>query len=184
MQASEKQAAANAKIDELNAVASAIKDGDKAQKAQISDLNSLISDMKEQKNKDIKQVNEKNWAVLQKKMEVGVSPEQQFIMDSLAQMFTGDAGASYKSAFDEYFFNADAYGGIVRRARPEKLAKDHVRGIAHRVNYDSEGQIGDVQNYITDGENALTNADFFVHFKILYKLCQMALTTQRRDAYI
>jgi len=32
--------------------------------------------MKEQKNKDIKQVNEKTWAVLQKKMEVGVTAEQ------------------------------------------------------------------------------------------------------------
>jgi hypothetical protein len=32
--------------------------------------------MKEQKNKDIKHVNEKNWTVLQKKMEVGVAAEQ------------------------------------------------------------------------------------------------------------
>ena len=32
-------------------------------------------------------------------------------------------------------------------------------------------------------DNTLTNIDFFVHFKILYKVTQMALTTQRRDAY-
>ena len=55
-------------------------------------------------------------------------------MDSLAQFFTGKADSNYKSAFDEYFSTAEAYGGIVRRAKPEKLEKDHVRGIAHRVN--------------------------------------------------
>ena len=116
-------------------------------------------------------------------MASGVSAEQQFIMDSLAQFFTGDANASYKSAFEEYFATAELYGAIVRRVRPEKLEKDVVRGIAQRVNQDAEGQIGDVQNFITDQDNTLTNIDFFVHFKILYKVTQMALTTQRRDAY-
>ena len=68
LKASTKQEEANAQVESLKAQAAAIKDGDKAQKAQISDLNSLISDMKEQKNKDIKQVNDKKWAILQARM--------------------------------------------------------------------------------------------------------------------
>ena len=40
--------------------------------------------MKEQKNKDIKQVDDKKWAMVQGRMEKGVSKELQFIMDSLA----------------------------------------------------------------------------------------------------
>ena len=140
--------------------------------------------MKEQKNKDIKQVNdEKKWAALQKRIDGGVEKEQQFIFDSLAQIFTGNADSNYKAAYEEFFSTAEAYGGIVRRAKPEKLGKDHLRAIAHRVNQDADGNIGDVQNFITEGENALNNVDFFVHFKILYKLTQMGLTTQRRDAY-
>ena len=183
-QASEKQEAANTSIVDLKAQMTSIKEGDKAQKAQISDLNSLINDMKEQKNKDIKQVNdEKKWAAFQKRMEAGVTKEQQFIFDSLAQIFTGNADSNYRAAFDEYFATAEAYGGIVRRAKPEKLGKDALRSIAHRVNQDADGNMGDVQNFIVEGENALTNIDFFVHFKILYKLTQMGLTAQRRDAY-
>ena len=140
--------------------------------------------MKEQKNKDIKQVNdEKKWALLQKRIDGGVEKEQQFIFDSLAQIFTGNADSNYKAAYEDFFSTAEAYGGIVRRAKPEKLGKDQLRAIAHRVNQDADGNIGDVQNFITEGENALTNVEFFVHFKILYKLTQMGLTTQRRDAY-
>ena len=140
--------------------------------------------MKEQKNKDIKQVNdEKKWAALQKRIDGGVEKEQQFIFDSLAQIFTGNADSNYKAAYEEFFSTAEAYGAIVRRAKPEKLGKDQLRAIAHRVNQDADGNIGDVQNFITEGENALNNVDFFVHFKILYKLTQMGLTTQRRDAY-
>ena len=55
-------------------------------------------------------------------------------MDSLAKFFTGDADATYESAFDEYFATAELYGAIVRRVKPEKLEKDVVRGIAHKVN--------------------------------------------------
>ena len=91
--------------------------------------------MKEQKNKDIKHVNdEKKWAALQKRMDGGVEKEQQFIFDSLAQIFTGDADSNYRAAYEEFFSTSEAYGGIVRRAKPEKLGKDQLRAIAHRVN--------------------------------------------------
>ena len=68
------------------------------------------------------------------RMDKDRSDEQLFIMDSLAKFFTGDVDATYESAFDEYFANAELYGAIVRRVKPEKLEKDVVRGIAHRVN--------------------------------------------------
>jgi len=55
-------------------------------------------------------------------------------MDSLAKFFTGEADATYESAYEEYFATAELYGAIVRRVKPEKLEKDVVRDIAHRVN--------------------------------------------------
>lgn len=125
---------ANEQIETLKAQIGGIKEGDSAQKAQINDLKTLIDEMSEQKNKDVKGVDAKNIVAVKLAMDGAATKEQKFIMDSLAQLFSGEPGATYASKYDDYFFDAQQFGSTVRRVRPEVLEKDLVKEIAHRVN--------------------------------------------------
>lgn len=40
-----------------------------------------------------------------------------------------------------------------------------------------------MQNYITQADNAPVNVDFFAHYKLLFKMCQMSLTTKRMTGF-
>jgi hypothetical protein len=90
--------------------------------------------MSEQKNKDVKGVDAKNIAGVKAKMDGEGTKEQKFIMDSLAKIFSGEESATYASKYDDYFSDFQQYGSTVRRVRPERLEKDLVKEIAHRVN--------------------------------------------------
>ena len=104
-------------------------------------------------------------------------------MNSLAQFLTGEESATWESKFDDYFADAGVFGSQIRRIRPERLEKDVVKSIAHRVNQDSEGTTGDIQNFILDADNVAINGPFYPHFKLLFKATQMSLSIKRRDAY-
>ena len=85
-------------------------------------------------------------------------------------MFSGNPDATYQSTFDDYFVDASAFGSTVRRCKPENLGRDEVKEIARRVNAD-QGKAGDIQVNILDQDNFNVNKDFYVQFKICYKLC-------------
>ena len=55
-------------------------------------------------------------------------------MDSLAKLFSADENASYESKFDDYFADHLIFGSNIRRARPELLDRECVKGIAYKVN--------------------------------------------------
>ena len=90
--------------------------------------------MVEQKNKDVKMCDEANIKAVNAKMNTNPSEEQRYIMDALAQLFSGREDATYDGCFDEFFVDAPQFGSTVRRCKPEKLDKEAAKAIARKVN--------------------------------------------------
>jgi len=73
------------------------------------------------------------------------------------------------------------FGAAVRKVKPEKLDKDTCKKIAYRVNQDAEKEAGDVQQYMTDKLRAAENLPFYPHYKLLFKLTQMAISIRKKN---
>ena len=108
------------------------------------------------------------------------TPEQTFIMDSLAKFFTYDKNRTFADS-QEFFEDHGAYGSAIRKLKPEKLDKETVKEIAFRVNQDENGKVGDVQNFMVDVNRAEQNLAFYPHFKLLFKITQMSVTVKKRE---
>ena len=177
---------AKSKIDTLKAQIDGIKQDDNALKAQIADADNLIDEMKEQKNKDVKAVDEKTWkSIMDKAQKQTISKEQEFLLNSLAKIFTANEGASWDDAavHEECFKDAGVFGSWIRKVKPEKLDKECIKGIAYRINQDGDGKPGDIQEYMCSVENSPNNIDFFPFYKLLFKLCQMSIITRKRNNF-
>lgn len=177
--AAEKQAEANASMDAVKQEIANNKGADSMKQKEAMGLKELSQDMSELRNKWVKEANEKNITEMNKAMAAGASETHKTIMDSLAQFFTADPSSTYAATKDVFFVDASVYGQQIRKTKPEKLDKEAVKRIAQLVNQDENKEPGSIQKEMIDPLKAGENLPFFVHYKLLFKLCQMAISLRK-----
>lgn len=144
----------------------------------------MANDMSEQRNKWVKDCTKKNMDEVHKAMananaDPEVSVHHRFIMDSLAKFFSGNNEATFESHKAEFFVDAPTYCGHIRKCHPELLDKETITKIAESVNQ-ADSQPGDTQKFMVQVERAKVNVHFYVHYKLLFKICQMGFTIRKK----
>ena len=178
--AAEKQAAAEEEMNKINSEINENKAADAQKQKEVMGLKELTQDMSELRNKWVKDANEKNIKAVNAALAAGANPIHTYIMDSLATFFAGEQ-TTYAATKAEYFADPNVFGQQIRKVKPEKLDKELVKAMAHRVNQDSEAQPGDVQKHMTSKESCADNLIFFVHYKLLFKLTQMGISIRKMN---
>ena len=178
--AAEKQAAAQEEMNKINSEINDNKANDAQKQKEVMGLKELTQDMSELRNKWVKDANEKNMKAVNAALAANAHPIHTYIMDSLATFFAGEQ-TTYAATKAEYFADPNVFGQQIRKVKPEKLDKELVKSMAHRVNQDSEGQAGDVQKHMTSKESCADNLIFFVHYKLLFKLTQMGISIRKMN---
>lgn len=105
--------------------------------------------MHEQKNKDIKNADAKNMKAIKSMLTAQkVDTTMMQILNYIMMFLKQDGNASFASVGDEYFKDEKTYGEAVRKCKPEALPKEKIKEIAHKINQDAEGNIGEIQTTI------------------------------------
>ena len=176
-QAADKQAEADAEIEKVTKEIGDNKGADSIKRKEFQGLKELSDDMSELRNKWVKDADKKNMQAVNLAM-AQPNAIHTFILDSLATYFAGEP-TTYADHKEDFFADEQVYGQQVRKCKPEKVEKNLVKTIAHRVNCDAEGVEGDVQKFMTEKLNAAENLPFYVHYKLLFKLTQMAISRRK-----